>query len=460
MYIESAVLANSISKIVAIASIDKSNPGILFDISDDGVEVYYNSGQKGCLDIIDNSHVEFEDNDIRGKVVFDYKKLVDILDSCSASKDLKVNNVRFQFTSNPNVCTISADKYMTMVVASDDETEETVDRKVSSYSMDIAWFTTEQLTTKQKILTTKLCDDMFNDDNSTVFDVATLKSILSEMTSGDAQIIYMTRKFNGFFASNTNHVVTIPYENDVNNDMVVPSASLKALVSALSYFSTEDIYVSSVIDEKTNNLVACLFFNESKTSSIYLTACKVSNTNLTRVKRFLDFEYNSHKVTMMTSVFANILQTVAKNSSVDAITIDFIKRHTEDEEDAISAEIKVSNTLTSSKNRYTFDVLSYWPSENLDDVESDKIFGVTISLKVLDEIIKKCKTSIISIEIGIMDDVTLLKIGFLDLGMFSDKLDSYMADRGMAPEDLTETDKANVRSMCITTSYYLSLKQS
>ena len=89
MIIRLEEFTKAIAKIQAMASGEKTVPGIMLDISDDGVKVCYSDSRKA---LVEKVNATVEETDIKGKIVLAYSRVVSAITICQPSGRLKLKN--------------------------------------------------------------------------------------------------------------------------------------------------------------------------------------------------------------------------------------------------------------------------------------------------------------------------------------------------------------------------------
>ena len=448
MYINANELNGVLSQVATIANMDKSQPGILMDIKDNTVDVYYNTSNKAIIRTID---AVIEDDDIKGKVVFDYKKMIETIGVCKSSGKIKVDNVRIKLEKNPDNSG-TATVYVVKTI-DEDHNGETVSTVVANNEYKLGWWGVENLSIKQKVLNMPVCEDMFSEANAEQWSIDEFCRVMSEACSGDSKIVYMSPKYNGAFAVNTNSTVRVTANCTVNKVIQLQTNAAKAITSVLNSLDAEDVMINT-INSEDGKLFACIFFTPDHKTSIYMGAAAMAQSHLVTMSRYAGFKYGTYQANLMTELVKDTLKSVVQLNAASNGSIKFVN----DEEGKVVAMIKAENTGSSTANTYkmkchTFNTLVEKPAD------SDEWVELNIDFKLLYDIINLNKCGYTGFDIDVSEAGMCLRISFLDLDYARIKRDEYKKEHEISGP-LTMENKIDLRDMYLNTSYYVTVKNN
>lgn len=466
MFINSAGLNKELSRITSLAKMDKKVPGILFDIKpkDDKVEIYYQSSGKAIKTSVEAYFTDDEkqsEKAISGKIIFDYKRLTDIISYCQSSGNIKVDNVEMTFTENltgPGTCVITAVKKVDIVRG--DETES---RVAANYVQELSWWKVENATVQQKILSRDCCEDMFNDIGAASIDCDELCRMFKDCLAGDAKQVYLAPKFNGAFACNTNSTVFTPYlaggDNKIGKAMSVTSNLAKAIVEV---FSGEpgDLYVNDFRDE-AGKTTAFIVFNEAKTISIYVSAAPVNPANVSTLDKYHQMMYGTHQITVMTEVLNDVLKASMNLGSGESVDLKF-NRDSEDPT-RVKGLVLATNTGTSVNNSYELVCEQY---RTLNEISAEEaannleVVKMNANVKNIFDIVNKHKGQYMALDFQTIENSTFMRIGFLDNEVGEEAVKNYLTEYEKSAEDITVEDFINLRPKTFVACYYVAVSRS
>ena len=452
MFIDAKELNAALGRVGAIASLDKTQPGILFDIQEDSVSIYYNSQGKAIINTIP-AVVDAEE--IHGKVVFDYKKLIDTISYCKGSGRIQVDNIEFQLTRHTEqsgTAKVNVIKYMVMAERTETGDVEDVRSVVSTNTYDISWWDANNLPIKQKILNNPACDNMFNEADSSIWDTSALASVLSDTCTGDSKVVYMSPKYNGCFAINTNSTVYVRAQNVVNKIIQLQTSAAKAIISVLNSLETDTVHLNT-INSDDGKLFACIIFTEDGKLSVYMGAAAMSQPHLISMGRYTGFGYKTYQANILTDVLKDTLKSAVNLNAAPNGVISFVK---DTDTGEVNAIVTASDTGASVNNTYrmkckTFNTLLADP-EN-----TDEIFHLNIDLKLVHDIVNTNKFDYTGLDIEAEGDKVFLRISFLDLEAAKSAREVYKKDHNIDGA-LSMADKLELRSEYVATCYYVTVK--
>lgn len=450
MFIDATKLSQALTRITAIASMDKTQPGILFDIGLDTIEIYYNTQSKAIKSKVP---VILEDGDITGKVIFDYKRLTDTINSCKTSGNIKVENIEFKLTKNltgVGTAIVRVVKMVDTVVINESGEPSTESMVVCTNNYELSWWNVEQISVKQKILIQPVCEDMFGEAGATLWSKDELCRVLNASITDDAKIIYMSPKYNGAFAINTNSTVYVKSNAEVNKIIQLASNSVKAITNVLATVSSEDVMLNT-IDSEDGKLFACIIFTPDKEVSVYMGAAAISQTHLVSMARYSGFDYKSFQANVMTEVIKDVLKTAVNLSASTKGKIEFVRN----EDGNVEAVIKAVDTGASVSNNYKVRCASFYTTE--ENETSDKLLSVDVDLKLLLDIINNSRMEYTGLDMSFFESNIMLRVGFINLEKAVEARDAYKHTHEIEGE-LTVEDKMSVRDSYIDTCYYVVVK--
>ena len=451
MFINAAALSSALSNISAMASLDKSQPGILFNIKDDSVDVYYNSQSKAIIETIP---AIVEEDDIKGKIVFDYKRLTDTINHCKTSGRVIVEQVEFKLVKNtagPGTAKIHVVKTMQ---TSDGETTST--EVVSTNSYELSWWGTDALTIQQRILNNPACENMFPEDDAMTIDTPDFVSMINEACSGDAKVIYFSPKYNGAFSVNTNSCVMVKNESKITKIIPLQTASAKAIGSIFNSSGVKEIYINTLLDDKGRPF-ACLFFNAEHTLSIYMSASQIANPHLMSISRYVGMDYKSYQINLMTDVLKDTLQSIVSLSTATDGYLEFV--NDPDVDGQVNLIMTAENTGSSVNNIYRLRCNTF--NTQREQNENDTTwFKVPVNTKQFLDIIKNNKEEFTGLDFFEENGAMFLRIGFVNLARAQRARDEYRVEKNFTEDQrMTLEDKLDLRERYVDTSYFITVKQ-
>lgn len=459
MFINSDELNKAVDHISLVASMDKAQPGILFDIMDDSIEVYYNTQQKAIKKTIS---AVVEPDETHGKVIFDYKRFIDTISTCKSSGDIKVGDIELTLATNANMTSAGGSGIATlrvvktMEMATGPDTVE--DKVVSTTSHELSWWLPNDLSTKQKILTQPACDDMFKEVDAESWDKDELCKSFADVSTGDAKVVYVTSKYEGMFAANTNSLVYVKTKTAPGRVMQLQTSCVKALIGIFNSIDSDEVMVNT-INGADGKLFACLFFTPDHKTSVYLAATTLISAQVSGLARYHEISYTSYQASMVNSVVKDILKSAVSLSASTKGTIKFAPA----EDGGVDAVIVAENTGASVSNTYNIRCTAFNSGTPIDEHET-LIFSLSTDLKLLLDIVNSNKLGYVGFDIFKDEKRAYLRVGF-----FSQE-DSYEVTKAMieakkqvqesngieGPIVLDESDKMDIRDDYISTCYYIT----
>ena len=520
MFINASELDKAVKQVSAIANLDKNKPGVLFDILDNYVKVYYSTRQSAIEVTID---AVVDESDYKGKAIFDFNQLIKTLESCRSSGNIVVDNIEIKLVLNTpenGTATFTVNKYMKM--ANNPDGEMTL---LSSNKYDAGWVPAEKAPLKSKVLAVKPCNDMYLEADAYSISVAELNGMIRRVTSGDARVIYMSNKFNGMFAPNTNNLIYAMCNETLGSTAQLSTASLKAISTALGYVDNSyraievaqdikskiesitdknadiDSIANDIADSMSNTELNLNVFGElEEAESAEESKPKAVSTNSTEIDTEVTVLFNTllsdsgkqfayliftpdHRCgifmaaadkvnTHMTeisrylgikyntfnfTIVTEILNDTLKSVNNLNASNDISISFMKKESGEIVAEIKAEDSGASVKNKYSLVCTSF---NSLQQVEPGQvIMTIHPDKKALLNITKNNKNSYTALDAFISDNGNItIRIGFVSDEKAVEATQSYMQEHSIEGRKLTVEEKLEIRDKYLETCYYMATK--
>ena len=405
MFIDSNALTKAISRISIIASLDNKQPGILFDIADDHIDVFYNSNYKAIINTVD---AQVGPDEVHGKVIFDYKRLTDTMNYCKSSGRIIVGNLEMVLGTNPDGSGTAKINVVKKIARSDgvNSTEEVV----SSNTYDLTWTPIEKASVIQKTLKNEPCEDMFNEADDSLWDVSEFNRLISSACNGDAKILYFSSRHNGVFTVNDNNTVYVKSSNKVNRTIQFQTKDIKAIANVLNTLDAEDIHINTIFNDM-NQPFASLFFTSDHKLSIFMTIAHVQNIHMQSISRFMGTQYKTYNFNILTEVLVDTLKAII-NLSVSA---DGEIKFEKDVNGGVIATLTAENTGASINNVYRITCDSF---NTVEDIQpGSTIITIKPNMKMLLDIVSNNKDDHTAFDIGVDANGSNAntRIGFIDV---------------------------------------------
>lgn len=450
MFINAEKLNEAMGFVTSIANLDKTPPGIMFNIKDDSIVVIYSTGDRAIQHEIPAAVAEDE---IHGSVIFDYQRLADTLLGSKASGIIKVNDVEFKLDKKPDGSGIANIKIVKAIDIPGNEGEEDTSRVVSVNNHELSWWSPETATLKQKALTKPVCEDIFDENGAETWDSSEFLSMLNGVNSGDAKVVYVSPNINGAFENNTNSLVYTKSKTEFKHALVMTTNIIPSLTTIFS--KTDDMMVNTI--ENDGKLFACIFFTPEHKTAVYTKAGTRVQTHGVRMQQNQKIAYRDLQASFMSDVLKDILKSaVSLNSAVNGV-IKFVPS-----DDGVNMVITAENSGASVNNTYNVACTSFNSNIEVDE-NSDHIMKFTVNLKQFYDEISRNKCNYTALDFFCGPDRTYMRIGFFDIEEAArvreqviTKKHNEMSEAGEAVDlTLTSDEKMDMRDNYIETFIYI-----
>ena len=458
-------ITSAINKVQALASEDKTQPGIMLRVSDSLLEVCYHDGHKS---IIEKLKAETCESDHFGNTVVDYSALVRAIANCQSSGKITVEEI--EFTWAENVVTIKADQFYIMY---DEDGNETSRKKLSDKHMSLKW-EEAGTTMKSGILTRMNYDDIFNADSTDEWDKEELIDVLSRCATEKGKTIYMSTKTQYVFVANQAHVCTVPVslnevtdeqknelagtleqfsqealdnlvknaQNHIHFAVAINQSIAKAIINILSKTNSDKVFLYT-----KDSCLSVFIDNDEETVGIWAEMAQANKAHTGSFSRYHEMSYDAYQFTFMTDFLTDAVKSALNASKAEQVAIVF----TQDAEGNYVMNINSSNAGASISDIYNVTALNL--NTSLTDILT-KSFN--ISLKVLSDMLAQVKTDRVALDFNIgPDGTTCLRVGEIDETKLADE---YTRAKQATPE-LTPAIIAEYRARTLGTRQYTLLKK-
>lgn len=384
MLIRLEEFTKAIAKIQAMASGEKTVPGIMLDISDDGVKVCYSDSRKA---LVEKVNATVEETDIKGKIVLDYSRVVSAITICQPSGRLKIEELHFDFKPDGKV-TLSADK---MLLIQGDDGEDTY-TKVSTFEQLLTW-TEAGSSMKTAMLSRENYDGIFQPvEGYDEWDANELKDILVKTSGEKGKQIYVSPKQGQAFVCNMAYMTTLPVEDGYTFPIVIPTATGKCVADIINRLGVEKLFLH-VVENKY-----CKVYTEDENFGMSFEIVPANRTHLSTLDRYQSKSYNGVQLTFFKEVLQNVIKSAMAVSASEKVNLKLVKS---EETGQVELLVVGSNTNASIENNYRV-VTNGFNFEQAEGVTAETIirdFDIPISLKVLSDIITKCDSDYVAFDI-------------------------------------------------------------
>lgn len=376
-------ITSALSKISALTVGDKTIPGVLLDIQDDSLNICYSDGRKSVIEKI-TAIVNEEDK--KGQVVVNFQRLLDIISSCQPSGKIITDDIHMTFVDD-TLLKIRAEKKISQNVGED---EEPVYKVCSIFEQSIGWVPAGS-SLKVSILSRMNYNDIFNAEVVDTWDVSTFRAMLDKTSTEKSRIVYVSPKNQCAFVSNMAYLSEVPVVDANNYIIIITSAMAKAISDILGKTSANQVHIHS-IDRK----YLCVYTDDEKVG-IWTEMSNASDIHLTTLGRYQSKGYRGYQLTFIREILKNVVDAAINADKSDKTVLKF--GDSKIETGAKELRITSSNTNASISNSY--EVVCTDCIGESDDIES---LELPISLKVLSDMLNKCSTDYVGIDID--DDGT------------------------------------------------------
>lgn len=421
-------MTNVINKIGDITAGDKTIPGVLLDLTEDGIlKVCYSDGHKSFIEHI---NVTREDEDKVGGIVVDFTMLRKALAKCQPSGIIKVDDI--QFTYKEKVVTLSVEqKYV------QGEDGNQTEKSMGVKSMDLA--TSEPGSDmRTSVLTRMKYEDIFEPDAAEdEFNKAEFIDALSRTSVEKGKQVYLSTKTQTIFVANQAHLTSVPVskgkilnqedldelraemteagtftdeaflaeikkrENRMHYSVAIPQNIAKAIIGVFGKTDADNVYLYT-----KDKFCSIYVDTDDEHVGFWFEMAPASKAHIGTLER-----YNANKYqTYQTSFFREFLMDSVK-SAVDSTKTDKITFKFESNKEDGSPELVIFGGSASAS---TADVYRTKLNTLLDPAGTLIGKEFTVSIKVFYDMLVQLKTDLVALDFESNDAATSIRLAELN----------------------------------------------
>ena len=421
MLINLSKFTGALEKVTAFASMERNPPGVLLDIQEDYINVCYSDGRKSIIETVD---AVVEDGDRKEKIVVDYNRLVDVISACQPSGRIQTDDIEIIFNNDKeNTLNIKVEKKVSIGDDEDDSEQMTV----SVFEQTLGWVPANA-NRKVAIISRMDYDSIFKEEDTDSWDIADFRKILDKTTNEQGRVVYVSPSSKIAFVSNMAFMSCVPIESGYTYPMIFPTAIAKALNEVLGKVGNRDSINIHLIDKKY-----CSIYTNDKKVGIWVEMVDANEMHLTTLKRYQSKEYKNYQVTLIREALQNVINAALTATKTDRTVL----RFNIDEEGLPELKITGDSSRASVSNEYTIMCM-----ECIDRDDNIEELELPVSLKVLLDILNKCETDFVGIDIDIDESGSKsIRIAELDEDANEKMVEEVMNSLGIGEDDEIPTDE-------------------
>lgn len=450
-------LSNVVSQISDLVAGDKTIPGILFNIRDNDIEVCYSDAYKIFSETVP---AEITEDDVKGKIVFNYQALTRIIEACKPTGKIITNTVEFTFCDN-KVVKIEAEKKIPIITVDPDTGDEiSAEKLVSVTEQSVSWAPADGgvrvavLGRENYELMNHYPEDevaeRFPDESkprpktneewemeNDSWDIAELRNILAKLSIESGKIVYVAPSTQKAFVQNTSCVICIPVKSEIKHKIIQSTSMAKAMSTVLGKINTEDgtIHTHMIDNDRV------VYSTEDNSVAISIKNLKQDNSNILQLNNCLSKDYSQYMLNFNREVLQSCLYGAKTAGASEKAVITFepftetvVVNGEEVEISKVKLVMSAKNTNSSTDNKY--DVIADYV---LDASESIGSLKLNVTLDILHQAVSRAETDYVAFDIHVDPNNTkMVRIAEIDLEKRAEISSKYEISGGWTPEFTAE----------------------
>lgn len=435
-------ITDTMKKITAIASADKTVAGVLIEVEESEMGLSYSNGRKAIIEKFDYTK---EDGDRVGRFAVSYELLSSVINNCQSSGNIIVNELSISIDDTTVKITAEQKACMNDVEVGSEEEADLQTFAKKEFSMPWKAIGTDM---KTSLLGRMNYDNIFNGAGSetpTVWNIGELKEIITKVTSEKGRTAYIKTKDSYAFVANTAHVTVVPFENTNLHAIVLETSAMKMISDIIStlHEGLQEVNVYTV-EGKFLNL-----FSADGRMGLWLEMSQPNQLQITNLARYEQSQYNTYQLMFRREFLADAIKSALNTGKAEKTTLEFIESTSR--QDGLELQIKSGNVGSSSCDKYTVQVESV-----IDRTNSIKQAKITIAIKILNDMITMLKSDFVALDIKSENGV-IIRLAEIDAGEYYDANVLKNAELGVNGFALlSEPDELEIRKQCLGVTQYVA----
>ena len=435
-------ITDTMKKITAIASADKTVPGVLIEVSDTEMGLSYSNGRKA---IIEKFGYIKEEGDRVGRFAVSYELLSGVISNCQSSGNIIVNELSLKVEDTTIKIVAEQKACMNDVeVGSEEEADlQTFARK----EFILPWKAIDA-DMKTALLGRMNYDNIFSgagSESPTVWNIGELKEIINKVTSEKGRTAYIKTKDSYAFVANTAYVTVVPFSNTNMHAIVLESGAMKMISDIIStlHDGLQEVNVYTV-EGKFLNL-----FSADGSMGLWFEMSQPNQLQMTNLARYEQSQYNTYQLMFRREFLADAIKSALNTGKAEKTTLEFADSTSREE--GIELQIKSGTVGSSSCDKYTVQVESV-----IDRTNSIKQAKITIAIKIMNDMISMLKSDFIALDIK-SENGTTIRLAEIDASQYYDMNVSKNAELGVNGFALLdEPTELEIRKDCLGVTQYVA----
>ena len=435
-------ITDTMKKITAIASADKTVPGVLIEVGDTEMGLSYSNGRKA---IIEKFGYIKEEGDRVGRFAVSYELLSGVISNCQSSGNIIVNELSLKVEDTTIKIVAEQKACMNDVeVGSEEEADlQTFARK----EFILPWKAIDA-DMKTALLGRMNYDNIFSgagSESPTVWNIGELKEIINKVTSEKGRTAYIKTKDSYAFVANTAYVTVVPFSNTNMHAIVLESGAMKMISDIIStlHDGLQEVNVYTV-EGKFLNL-----FSADGSMGLWFEMSQPNQLQMTNLARYEQSQYNTYQLMFRREFLADAIKSALNTGKAEKTTLEFADSTSREE--GIELQIKSGTVGSSSCDKYTVQVESV-----IDRTNSIKQAKITIAIKIMNDMISMLKSDFIALDIK-SENGTTIRLAEIDASQYYDMNVSKNAELGVNGFALLdEPTELEIRKDCLGVTQYVA----
>ena len=435
-------ITDTMKKITAIASADKTVPGVLIEVGETEMGLSYSNGRKA---IIEKFGYTKEEGDRIGRFAVSYELLSGVISNCQSSGNIIVNELSLKVEDTTIKIVAEQKACMNDVeVGSEEEADlQTFARK----EFILPWKAIDA-DMKTALLGRMNYDNIFSgagSESPTVWNIGELKEIINKVTSEKGRTAYIKTKDSYAFVANTAYVTVVPFSNTNMHAIVLESGAMKMISDIIStlHDGLQEVNVYTV-EGKFLNL-----FSADGSMGLWFEMSQPNQLQMTNLARYEQSQYNTYQLMFRREFLADAIKSALNTGKAEKTTLEFADSTSRAE--GIELQIKSGTVGSSSCDKYTVQVESV-----IDRTNSIKQAKITIAIKIMNDMISMLKSDFIALDIK-SENGTTIRLAEIDASQYYDMNVSKNAELGVNGFALLdEPTELEIRKDCLGVTQYVA----
>lgn len=409
MVIDRVTMSTTLNQIQSLTGEDKNVPGLLLDIHENDIDICFSNGNKT---FIKNIAKQNEEDDIKGKIIVNFKAFKTAVDACEPFGVIETKTIQIVNDTEASM-KIVAEKIVPII-----KDGERVDDKVASVVEQRVGYEPEEkavnnvkvsILLRERYELLKAFDEEYIEEKYPGVDIdsglrplnfteweetrdewdkAELCNVLTKLSAEKSKVMYVSQKSKIGFVQNTATNVSLPIKSNIKHIIALPTNVAKGLADVLNKLN-EDVIYTHMIDKFKMS-----FSTADGKFAVMVTNLMPDKNHLTGFNGVTAKQYTNCIMNFNKDVMLSVFKGAKVATSTDKIELKIVpEKNADGVITDIKAILEITNSGSSTANKYDLIPEMFIVGEDFEEMK------VNINLQTMIDAITRTDEAYIGMDI-------------------------------------------------------------